>query len=1035
MQELYKEQLEKQKNAIKKLDKKIEELQNSTSLKKQIEENLKQKILKKIYDKVVKYKRDKFKEVTKKLILANKEIFENKLSYDKKNIQNYLSLPLSLSMIEYIESNTKNSFSKETNDEFFRFKEDITQSQISRITKYTIDIFQDSYKDIFSKLRQKDQYTSAILFFIKSENIAKALFINILWLQQYENEKSDEFNQLSRQNRGDKIIDDIKNLLEEKKIETNFLDDKKEQLIAQELIDMLIEIGLVQEKKRENNDDLIKLETTDFFEEATQKLKKRFLELRVGYEPMIVPPLKWNDIDDGGFLKDKDSDKKFKLDIIKYNKYNRYEKKEYKALKGKIPKELLSAINSLQESAFKINKNMLDILLKIEKNLKLNKKGTKVDKRYYKKVEFWIKKIKLQKLNSKTAVKEFFERNSSYDKGEEKFALEALKLIAKENDSNYYNFLIENKLVKLQNSLSLLLEIAKEYAKYSEIFFVWQIDFRGRAYPVQTLLNPQGGDLAKSLLLFDKEQKLDKNGIKWFKIHGANLFGEVDKEVFEKRLEWIQDNEKNIIQSAKDPYNTTFWKKADEPFEFLAFCLEYEKYFNDPDNFYTSLPVAIDGSNNGLQHISTLLRDKKSAINVNVLPSDSIKDIYQIIADTVKTKIENLYSEFNESKTKSNFKKVGNYYYKVVTKKKKDIRSISNKLIQILQNIDESKLNQQHFTTYIKHNYEKELKDKDIKMEEIQKYLNQIESSIRKNKQLTNAHQIKNRIIKRLKNEFSELQMDVEDGLVDKDYYKYEEKDEIVVASLFKELMENIDISDRKFVKKAVMTDSYGSSTKGKAKSIYEDIKDKIELNIDDSKKQWKLLNDLSKEIAKIIEESITKNSQASYEYEKFIKKVAKEIVKTNNHIFFKTPIGFLVKQLEFESQKKDINIGKNQKIRINIYNNDKIDKNEHKKGLLPNFIHSLDATHLFLTINRAKKDGLTHFITVHDSFATYPNDMEKLSIILREEFIKLHSKNILSDFLKDISNRYHLELNLDIPIIDNDFDINQIIESKYFFA
>ena len=44
MQELYKEQLEKQKNAIKKLDKKIEELQNSTSLKKQIEENLKQKM-------------------------------------------------------------------------------------------------------------------------------------------------------------------------------------------------------------------------------------------------------------------------------------------------------------------------------------------------------------------------------------------------------------------------------------------------------------------------------------------------------------------------------------------------------------------------------------------------------------------------------------------------------------------------------------------------------------------------------------------------------------------------------------------------------------------------------------------------------------------------------------------------------------------------------------------------------------------------------------------------------------------------------
>jgi DNA-directed RNA polymerase len=164
------------------------------------------------------------------------------------------------------------------------------------------------------------------------------------------------------------------------------------------------------------------------------------------------------------------------------------------------------------------------------------------------------------------------------------------------------------------------------------------------------------------------------------------------------------------------------------------------------------------------------------------------------------------------------------------------------------------------------------------------------------------------------------------------------------------------------------------------------------------------------------------------------ISKLADKITKNDKHIFYKTPINFLVKQLEYKSKSEKINIGKKQKITINIYK-DEIDKQEHKKGLLPNFIHSLDATHLFLTINRAKKEGLTHFITVHDSFATYPNDMEKLSKIVREEFINLHSKKILEDFLDDISDRYDIKLKIKIPYIDDDFDLNEIKKSEYFFA
>jgi hypothetical protein len=240
MNELYQQQLQKQQSALKKLDEKIKQLENSSKQDKLIKDRLDAKIFKKLYKHIDAYKKENFKEVVKKIIIENEQKFKRLILFNKKNIQNYLSTPLSLAMIEYID---EKSISDKTKNFFFEIGQ-ISNKQIIDISKYAIELFQNSFKDIFSKLSQKNQYTSALLFFIKTKDISKILFINLLWLQQYENEKSDEFNQLSRQNRGDKIIDDIKSLLQDYDIETNFLDDKIEQQVAQELIDFLIELIL-----------------------------------------------------------------------------------------------------------------------------------------------------------------------------------------------------------------------------------------------------------------------------------------------------------------------------------------------------------------------------------------------------------------------------------------------------------------------------------------------------------------------------------------------------------------------------------------------------------------------------------------------------------------------------------------------------------------------------------------------------------------------------------------------------------------------
>ena len=80
---------------------------------------------------------------------------------------------------------------------------------------------------------------------------------------------------------------------------------------------------------------------------------------------------------------------------------------------------------------------------------------------------------------------------------------------------------------------------------------------------------------------FGKKMGTNENFEK-FAIYGANLFGEVDKEPLDVRLQWVTDNSDRIIATATDPLNDHMWDRADKPFGFLAWAMEY-KAFADTD--------------------------------------------------------------------------------------------------------------------------------------------------------------------------------------------------------------------------------------------------------------------------------------------------------------------------------------------------------------------------------------------------------------------------------------------------------------------
>ena len=199
---------------------------------------------------------------------------------------------------------------------------------------------------------------------------------------------------------------------------------------------------------------------------------------------------------------------------------------------------------------------------------------------------------------------------------------------------------IHSNNVRKQSKRVAILKIittADRLAKYDEFWFPYQMDWRGRMYPVVGTLNPQGQDAAKGLLEFAEGKPLGETGATWLKIHLANCFG-VDKVSYEDRIMWTLMNEEAILLSAKDPLAHTFWMDADgggKAWQFLAACFAYADYKEHGADYPCHIPVGLDGSCNGLQHLSSMILDGYGAANTNLVDAEKPADIYQIVANAV----------------------------------------------------------------------------------------------------------------------------------------------------------------------------------------------------------------------------------------------------------------------------------------------------------------------------------------------------------------------------------------------------------------
>lgn len=176
------------------------------------------------------------------------------------------------------------------------------------------------------------------------------------------------------------------------------------------------------------------------------------------------------------------------------------------------------------------------------------------------------------------------------------------------------------------------LRIARQF-KDRPLWFVWQADYRGRFYANTRGISPQGSDLQKALIMAHNGAPINDDRAKfWFYAAGANRYG-FDKATLEERVQWTTERHDIICAIAADPLTHRQWTEADNPFQFLAWCFEYADYHLNPESFLSHLALGQDGSCNGLQHFSAMLRDSVGGRATNLMPSPTQQDIYRLVAE------------------------------------------------------------------------------------------------------------------------------------------------------------------------------------------------------------------------------------------------------------------------------------------------------------------------------------------------------------------------------------------------------------------
>jgi DNA-directed RNA polymerase len=512
-------------------------------------------------------------------------------------------------------------------------------------------------------------------------------------------------------------------------------------------------------------------------------------------------------------------------------------------------------------------------------------------------------------------------------------------------------FSIHQDLNSLRCSAILKLDQAEKFKQFDEIYFPYNVDFRGRAYPVPPHLSIVGSDLCRGMLMFADGKPLGSRGLYWLKVHLANLAG-YDKATFDDRAKFVDENMDKVRESAEDPFaGDRWWMSLEDPFQALAASVEIINAIDsgDPASYMCSLAVHMDGSCNGLQHYAALGRDRVGGKAVNLCAAEEPQDVYLGVMHEV-------------------------------------IRRVADEAGRQLDfdTSDPSSL-------------------KGAKKKQFEEH---------------NAAKLVN-------------------GLI-----------------------------DRGVVKRTVMTSVYGVTYIGARQQIQEKIQSKVGEKIfcpllvvgcpivhlcvshpvfksaamrSQLEDQGHDIDEMEREVfracgylARVTMEAIGELFTGAKGTMDWLTTCARMIVQHGYPVAWVSPIGVPAIQ-PYRQNKSAVVVTLLQNVTLaSDRDNLPIHKQRQVSAFPPNYIHSLDSSHMLLTALEMDRRGLT-FSAVHDSFWTHPCDVDEMNAALRDVFVELYEQPLLETLKETWETRYPDLKFPDLPK-RGDLDLNEVKNSEYFF-
>jgi DNA-directed RNA polymerase len=247
---------------------------------------------------------------------------------------------------------------------------------------------------------------------------------------------------------------------------------------------------------------------------------------------------------------------------------------------------------------------------------------------------------------------------------------------------------------------------------------------------------------------------------------------------------------------------------------------------------------------------------------------------------------------------------------------------------------------------------------------------------------------------------------------------------------------------NRQTVKQVVMTVPYSVTDYGAAEQVQDYLEENGHTELLERAEIWYFAQMVLRAVDKIV--------PAAQKVRDWLKAITTARTRAGQPVRWTAPSGFPVLLAEFKNRSVPVEIylsGKRYARRVNEQT-DRLDLRAQQNSVSPNFIHSLDAAALCLTVEFAIRQGTTAFAMVHDSFGTHAADLDNLANSTRNGFWYTHAgredreqsqpEEHWAGYLSPLESFLHANQNnavSELPADRGDFPLTVVHFSEYFFS